>query len=445
LRCYSVGMFRVRMALGFGALLLPGAAGSAPPVQSSAYSGALTPGEDLHAAVRTGRLDDVKRLLRSGVDVDARDALGATPLLDAAWLGNSEIVRFLLQQRADPNLRHKQNGWTPLHAAVLSGHSAIIPILLSAGARPDLRYAQGETDLHGAAGRGDASTVRALLDAGVSPAATDDNGETALDEAILHNRPATVALLLERKADPNGTHSAEGRSPLHEAAIVAGADVVEKLVNAGAEPGKPDSYGMTPVELALAHHNIPAISALIRLAQENPGAEPLLEKVARRAIGASQSETFRMMVDGGFDFKGPTQAHSTYLHEAALKGQLKIVQLLLERGASVDGVDATRATPLHQAALGGNPQVVKLLIERGAQVDARDADEAATPLMMAASLDRSEAAAVLIAKGADPVLRDRLGRSALDRARQTDDSALIDLLQHAVAKAQSSHPAKGMG
>ena len=39
----------------------------------------ITPAEQLHAAVRSGKLNEVVRLLSAGVAVDARDALGSTP------------------------------------------------------------------------------------------------------------------------------------------------------------------------------------------------------------------------------------------------------------------------------------------------------------------------------------------------------------------------------
>jgi ankyrin repeat protein len=58
--------------------------------------------------------------------------------------------------------------------------------------------------------------------------------------------------------------------------------------------------------------------------------------------------------------------------------------------------------------------------------------------MLAASLGRSEAVALLLARGANPGLRDRAGHTALDRARETDDEATQNLLKNALA--QSSRP-----
>ena len=50
-------------------------------------------GDRLHAAVRAGNVAEVRQVLAAGADVNARDSLGGTPLLDAAWSGNLEITK----------------------------------------------------------------------------------------------------------------------------------------------------------------------------------------------------------------------------------------------------------------------------------------------------------------------------------------------------------------
>ena len=113
-----------------------------------------TPAEALHAAVRTGNLDEVERLVSSGAPVDARDALGSTPLLDAAWLGKFEIAEFLIQHGADVNARHAEAGSTPLVYSVLTGRAHLVRLLLRSGAHVSGEYRDGQTLLHVAAARG---------------------------------------------------------------------------------------------------------------------------------------------------------------------------------------------------------------------------------------------------------------------------------------------------
>ena len=52
-------------------------------------------------AANIGNLEEVKELLKSGANVNARNYKGNTPLMAAASGGNTEIVSFLLDNKAD--------------------------------------------------------------------------------------------------------------------------------------------------------------------------------------------------------------------------------------------------------------------------------------------------------------------------------------------------------
>jgi ankyrin repeat protein len=88
---------------------------------------------------------------------------------------------------------------------------------------------------------------------------------------------------------------------------------------------------------------------------------------------------------------------------------------------------------LHNAALGGNAEVIALLLDCGARIDAAEGESGATPLMLAASLGRTNAVALLLRRGANPTLRDHAGHTALDRAKETDEDETIKLLETALA------------
>jgi ankyrin repeat protein len=87
-------------------------------------------------------------------------------------------------------------------------------------------------------------------------------------------------------------------------------------------------------------------------------------------------------------------------------------------------------------------EVINILVDHGFAVDAKDRESGATPLMIAAALGRSAAVAALLARGASPELLDSAGHNALDRARQTDDPATIQLLESALAHGNPAHPSK---
>jgi ankyrin repeat protein len=74
---------------------------------------------DLHTAARAGDIETVTALVARGADVNEYDALGGTPLHDAAWSGEARIVELLIEHHANVNARHKEAGSTPLHYAAL--------------------------------------------------------------------------------------------------------------------------------------------------------------------------------------------------------------------------------------------------------------------------------------------------------------------------------------
>ena len=88
----------------------------------------------IHDASRNGDVAEVKRLLASGADVEARDKYGQTPLHIASYHGHAEVAKRLLSSGADMNAPRPRDLNTPLHLASYNGHVAMVGILLAAGA-----------------------------------------------------------------------------------------------------------------------------------------------------------------------------------------------------------------------------------------------------------------------------------------------------------------------
>lgn len=389
----------------------------------------VSPSDALHLAVRTGDLNEVNKLLSSGVDANARDGIGSTPLIDAAWAGNAEIARTLLQHGADVNATHREAGSTALEYAVLTGRTAVVKLLLVAGADTDRRYRYDQAVLHLAAARGFSEILVLLIDSHAAISPVDANGNTPLDEAVLHNQTAALRFLIAHGADVKRVHPADGRGPIHEAAIKGFADLLPILVDAGANPVLRDRSGQTPLDLALAYKNANAVAALLKLGSRISESQAAAEETMETAVLKGQVEIVRVLLENGFDANKPTVSGSTYLHDAALKNQKKIADLLLRCGAHPDVLNRMGGTPLHDAALGGSADVINLLLDRGANINAVDRESGATPLMLAASLGRASAVAALLKRGADPALKDLRGLTALDRAKKAEDPEIIRLLE----------------
>ena len=104
------------------------------------------PVRSLHEAAGLNLIEEVRRLLMRGTQVNARDKSEQTPLHTAARFNARETAEVLLNQHADANLRDNA-GQTPLHVAARYKADEVAELLLSRGAEVDARDNQGRTPL----------------------------------------------------------------------------------------------------------------------------------------------------------------------------------------------------------------------------------------------------------------------------------------------------------
>jgi hypothetical protein len=105
--------------------------------------------QDLLAmAASNGEIDRVQRLLtgpgKELVDVNAPDAEGNVPIIYASCFGHTEVVKLLVEHKADLD-RRDYASWSPLMWAITNGHKEIVKYLLDHGASKDIKTASGRT------------------------------------------------------------------------------------------------------------------------------------------------------------------------------------------------------------------------------------------------------------------------------------------------------------
>lgn len=124
------------------------------------------------------------------------------------------------------------------------------------------------------------------------------------------------------------------------------------------------------------------------------------------------------------DLNAANPANETPLMMAVLKGHNALAAALLDKDADVN---KTGWTPLHYAATSGNIELTRLLLEKHAYIDA-ESPNGSTPLMMAAQYGTLSAVKLLLEEGADPLLKNQLGLSAIDfaqRAQRQENANMI--------------------
>ena len=130
-----------------------------------------------------------------------RDARGNTPLHQAVYNGQGEIVRTLLL--SDKSMLDSTNdgGETPLILACMQGNLVMVNLLLGTGADPGKAMLSGNAPIHYAAISGNRFIGEALLKAKAAVDAQNDNGETPLILAAKEGHNDFVSVLLEFHAN----------------------------------------------------------------------------------------------------------------------------------------------------------------------------------------------------------------------------------------------------
>ncbi|MDP7014206.1 MAG: CotH kinase family protein [Pirellulaceae bacterium] len=100
---------------------------------------------------RQGDVDAIQDHLNKGVDVNAKDRSGATPLAAAAVGGHLEAIKFLISQGGDVKAK-RYDGGTALHSACYYGRLEVVDLLVVSGADVNGRNNRRETPLNVAQG-----------------------------------------------------------------------------------------------------------------------------------------------------------------------------------------------------------------------------------------------------------------------------------------------------
>jgi ankyrin repeat protein len=394
--------------------------------------GAAAANQDLRLvnAAKDQDSPQVRTLLSARPDVNVPSEDGSTALLWAAHWNDLQTAELLIRAGANPNAANDFR-MTPLVQACTNGSAKLVDLLLNAGADPNTPIGTGETPLMTCARAGNADAVRVLLVRGANVNAKEPNqNQTALMWAAAQRHPNVLQTLIEAGADLQA-HTKSGFTALHFAARAGDMESARTLLGAGVDvniktqPDKENGRG------------------------QGPGAAGAGRSAA--APGRAGSGRGPIVGGGAGARAGTTFPGSTALLVATVRGEVPLALFLLDRGADPNVLDAG-FTPLHWAAatwenglanpvygfvdpIGGIPnreaklQLVQALLAHGAnpnlQMTTRppgyggtgtggynDAP-GATAFILAANAADVEMMRLLLKAGADPHLVTKTNSNAL--------------------------------
>jgi len=455
-------------------------------------------------------IDLVRALLDAGARADITNQYGATPLAEAVKLDNEELVGILLDAGADPDSPNLDNQTALMLASYIGNLDIADKLIDAGADVNAIETFRHQTALMWAAAENHPDVVDLLIANGADvhvKAVADDWPRQMTSEPRAQFRPTgglnallyatrsgcyrcTVAIV-EAGVDINQPNP-DGVTPLLNAIDNKNFDVTMYLIDQGAKVDVWDMTGRTPLYLAVdmnsfspRNFGFASISESFNSQGENDKSIAAMD-IVRRLIGMGvdvNHQLTRMRPNGpgrgrfaDYDMRGGTAA----LHVAVLSHDHEAIEVLLANGADVNLRNVFRLTPLMYAAgMSGNGRgpgggesddmqtkvirTIDMLLDAGADINARVNDshtltakldtyiqwkdnEGRTALFGAAEIGWERVVAHLLERGADPMIRDNEGMTALDAAlapprtgpgarRQdiTDRTATADLLRAAMA------------
>ena len=177
-----------------------------------------------------GHIDTMKRIMRSGADVNDNYGLA---LCEAVAKGYVETVKHLSLSGADVN-RTDTNGQTPLMVAAVHKNEKIVKYLVKAGVDVNKRSHDGQTPLMISAHNGYVDIVQKLLNAGADVNKLDNRGCTALVLAAQEGHVSVADILINSGADVNMVCGTTYRNALYEFVVKNNTKGVRLLLKSGA-------------------------------------------------------------------------------------------------------------------------------------------------------------------------------------------------------------------
>jgi uncharacterized protein len=279
-------------------------------------------------------------------------------------------------------------GKSPVADAAMQGNKAAVRALIQQKADVNAPQVDGATALHWAVRANDLELADILLRAGAHVAAANEEGATPLFLAALNGNAPIIERLVQAGADPNASLSATGDTALMIASRTGSVPAVKVLLDHAAKVNSKETWGGTTALMwAVSEHHPDVVKLLVE-----------------RGADVNAKSNFVPSASGrGFEGTSPVAAKPnqpveefasgllTPLIFAAREDDIGSARILIKAGADVNAVGGDGKDALGLALFNGSYDVADLLIDSHADVNHADAQRF-TPLFWAVDRRNMETA-----------------------------------------------------
>jgi ankyrin repeat protein len=347
-------------------------------------------------------------LIESGANVP--EELNKTLLL-AISEKQVQAVKILVQAGANPNF--KCRGYTPLTLAIIKKNLEIIKFLLDNKAQVNEEDPNYEVPIMLATQLNNSYTCILLSEYNANPSIYHRD-TTPLIEAIKQENLQIVEELLFMRADVNQNNSE--CTPLSLAVQKDQNDLVFELLKNGANANLSGNKDLLTQErqFALLSDNSDSDSffnwEFSYETEEVSNVEVTIAPPLFEAIGNNNKALVSALIQANVDVNLPYQGISPLNYAIQKDSSLKIIQSLVTKRADVNK-PSEEITPLMSAVIRNNIKLVHFLLQNGSNPNSYSKGD--LPLIKTIENDDIRTASLLIKHGASPKLEDEKGRSAL--------------------------------
>ena len=334
-------------------------------------------------------------------------------LTDAAKERDTEAVRTLLNEGVDVNAP-QGDGATALSWASYWDDIAMAHLLIRAGAQVNIANELGVTPLALACNNRNSDMVEILLEAGANPNTAQWSGQPPLMVCARTGNVAAVRLLLNWSANVNAREAERGQTALMAAVAGKHLDVVEALIEHGAEVNARTESGFTPLKFAAQQGGLESARVLVA---NGANVNSIAEKYGNAltvATASGHESVSLFLLNAGSDPNVADTNGITPLHYSLARGMAEIISAAPT--SAYDDAYKVRPSNMRELAKalldhGANPNVriKKVLITFGTTVGLHGPGVPsmvdATPFLLAATSADVDLMRKLLNAGADPQLR----------------------------------------
>lgn len=206
---------------------------------------------DIFQLSQRGMLPEVQKLVEEkGFDIGVRDSENITCMHWAAINNRIALVEYFLTKGAEVDPIGGELEATPMQWTVRQGHLDMVVLLMKFGANPLFQDKQGFNSLHLAVQFDFPLIAAYLVGKGVDIDVRDAEGRSPLHWAAIKTfRQDCPRLLITLNATINNRDNITGNTPLHYAVASNNAAAVQALAEAGASLDIQNAKGQTVIEV----------------------------------------------------------------------------------------------------------------------------------------------------------------------------------------------------